>query len=95
MRKLPFLGSFAMAAALAVPAIIATATLQAQRAVVVRVYDRDHKDYHHWDGREDRAYRGYMVEQRRDYRIFRRLKRPEQRLYWKWRHEHPDHDNRR
>jgi hypothetical protein len=74
-----------------------TATgLQAQKAVVqIRVYHLYHMDYHGWDDREDRAYRSYLVEQHREYRVHRRLKRPEQRLYWNWRHDHPDHDDRR
>ena len=95
--KHPFLSSLALAAVLALPAVIAIpASVQAQRAVVqIRVYDRYHRDYHNWDDREDRAYRGYFVEQRRPYRVYRRLNRPEQRQYWVWRHGHPDHDNRR
>jgi hypothetical protein len=97
MRKVPFLSSLAFAAALAAPAVIAIPTsLQAQTAVVqLRVYDREHRDYHRWDDREDRAYRSYYVEQRRPYIVYRRMRRPDQRLYWKWRHEHPDRDDRR
>jgi hypothetical protein len=33
----------------------------------VRVYDRDHRDYHNWDDREDHAYRRYLGAQRRTY----------------------------
>ena len=88
--KLPFLSSLALAAMLAVPAV------QAQRAAVrIRVYDRDHKDYHVWDEREDRAYHNYWVERREDHRPYERLKRKEQREWWMWRHEHPDRDDRR
>jgi hypothetical protein len=55
-----------------------------------RYYDRDGRDYHTWNGQEDRAYRVYLGEQHRDYREFRRVKPVQQREYFKWRHEHPD-----
>ena len=55
-----------------------------------RYYDRDVRDYHAWSDHEDRAYRVYLGEQHRDYREFRRVKAPEQRQYFRWRHEHPD-----
>jgi hypothetical protein len=29
----------------------------------VRIYDDPYRDYHHWDTREDRAYRKYLREQ--------------------------------
>ena len=93
--KFPFLSSLALAAVLGVPAAIAIPTgLLAQAVVQVRVYDRYHRDYHVWDEREDRAYRGYWVEHHREYRVYARLPRPEQRRYWTWRHAHPDYDRR-
>jgi hypothetical protein len=58
--------------------------------VQVRVYDADHKDYHTWDDREDRAYRHYLEERHEQYRKYEKLKEKEQRDYWKWRHSHPD-----
>jgi len=91
-NKHSFLRSLALAAALAVPVLLATApSLQAQPVVQVRVYDRYHRDYHVWDDREDRAYRGYLVERRRPYVVYGRVGRPEQRRYWTWRHAHPDY----
>jgi TPR repeat protein len=61
-----------------------------------RYYDRDRKEYHTWDQREDSAYRRWMKEERhRSYRPFETLNAKEQREYWKWRHEHPDHDRDR
>jgi hypothetical protein len=54
-------------------------------------YDRDGHDYHQWNDQEDRAYRIYLGEQHRDYREFRRIKAAQQREYFKWRHDHPDH----
>jgi hypothetical protein len=58
-----------------------------------RVYDRDHKDYHNWDDNEDRSYRVYLGERHREYHPFLELKVKEQRAYWGWRHNHPDHDH--
>jgi hypothetical protein len=58
----------------------------------VRIYDEPYRDYHRWDGREDRAYRVYLGEQRRGYREFRTLDRRDQEEYWRWRHAHPDRD---
>ena len=63
---------------------------------VKRYYDREHKDYHPWDEREDGAFRRWWQEERREtYRPFLKLKREEQSEYWKWRHEHPDNDRDR
>jgi hypothetical protein len=56
-----------------------------------RYYDRDGRDYHTWNSQEDRAYRVYLEEHRREYREFRGRKAAEQREYFRWRHEHPDH----
>jgi hypothetical protein len=58
----------------------------------VRYYDADHRDYHRWDGDEDRAYRVYWGEAhpREPYREYGRLNGGEQRDYWNWRHGHPD-----
>ena len=93
-NKFPFLSSLDLAAVLGVPSLIAPASLQAQVGVQVRVYDRYHHDYHRWDDREDRAYRGYLVERHREYVVYARQPRPEQRRYWTWRHAHLDYDRR-
>jgi len=55
-----------------------------------RYYDRDHRDYHEWNTREDRAYRVYLGEQHRNYREFSRETRYRQAHYFRWRHRHPD-----
>lgn len=83
-----YIGSLILAAAIAAPALIVTRA-NAQE-VQVRVYDRDHRDYHNWDDHEDRAYRRYLVEQHRDYREYNHQNRAMQRNYWNWRHSHPD-----
>lgn len=72
------------------PKIAAAAPQDAK--VQVRVYDGDHKDYHDWDDREDRAYRRFLEERHETYREYDKQKEKMQSDYWKWRHEHPDHD---
>lgn len=57
-----------------------------------RVYDQAHRDWHDWNDREERAYRQFLNENRRDYREFSRLDARGQRDYWNWRHSHPDRD---
>jgi hypothetical protein len=61
------------------------------QSVDVRIYDSHYRDYHHWDDREDRAYRRYLAERRWQYREYRRQSRRRQREYWAWRHSHPDY----
>lgn len=57
-----------------------------------RYYDRNHRDYHEWNDREDRSYRVYLGERHRGYREFHQNSRREQSNYWNWRHSHPDRD---
>jgi hypothetical protein len=83
MHRFLILSAFFVGAALLVP----TATNAADR----RYYDRDRRDYHTWDNQEDRAYRVYLEEQHRTYLQFQRNKATQQREYFKWRHDHPDH----
>jgi hypothetical protein len=90
MRIGRYISALLLAAA-AAPAVIVPEA-RAQEARQVRVYDRDHHDYHNWDEREDRAYRNYLVEQHRGYRAYDRQQHNVQRHYWNWRHSHPDHD---
>jgi len=60
----------------------------ARSAVVIRVYDRDHRDYHRWNRDEDHRYRAYLAERHRRYVAFQRANRRRQNEYWRWRHEH-------
>jgi hypothetical protein len=57
-----------------------------------RYYDRQHRDYHAWDAREQGAYRHWLMEERheRTYRTYPALERERQAEYWRWRHEHPN-----
>jgi hypothetical protein len=85
-----YISSLVLAAALAAPAMVLANPVP--QGVTIRVYDRDHRDYHNWDDREDRAYRSYLVERHRNYVVYNKQHRGEQKHYWTWRHAHPDHD---
>jgi hypothetical protein len=87
-----FVSSLFLAAALTGPAATLAAPQPQKASVQIRVYDRDHKDYHNWDDREDNAYRGYLTEQHQTYRAYTKQNHKNQNQYWKWRHDHPDHD---
>ena len=90
-RKKLFLSSLFLGAALIAPmAIVANA---APQGISVRVYDRDHKDYHDWDANEDRVYRHWLEEKHEAYREYNRLNAKRQREYWEWRHNHEDHED--
>jgi len=57
-----------------------------------RYYDRDRRDWHHWNDSENRAYRHWLMEEQRErqYRAYNRLRAERQREYWRWRHDHAD-----
>jgi hypothetical protein len=89
-RKRLFLSSILLGAALITPmAITANA---APQGITVRVYDRNHRDYHNWDDREERSYRTFRVEHPKYHVQYRRARRSQQNEYWTWRHAHPDRD---
>jgi hypothetical protein len=93
MRRIHrYIGSLILASVIIAPALIVAPAKAQDAGVQVRVYDRDHRDYHNWDDREDRAYRRYLAEQRREYREYNHQNHREQRHYWNWRHSHPDRD---
>jgi hypothetical protein len=86
-----------LTAALTAP--LATRAGAAQEVVVrnsdgsyTRYYDRNHRDYHEWNDREDHSYRTYLGQRHRPYRQFRQENNRRQRAYWNWRHSHPDRD---
>lgn len=87
-----YISSLILAAAIVAPNAIMAAPRPQGASVQVRVYDRDHRDYHNWDHHEDRAYRHYLVVQHRSYRSYHRQSYRVQRHYWNWRHSHPDRD---
>jgi hypothetical protein len=84
MRRFLILSGFLLGAALIAPLVVNADDHDR------RYYDRDHRDYHEWNTREDRAYRVYLGEQHRNYREFSRETRYRQGHYFRWRHRHPD-----
>ena len=81
-----FIAPLFLTAALAAPAtIVAAAAGQNDR-----VYDREHKDYHHWDEHENAAWHRYMVEKHIQEHEWAKANKREQADYWNWRHSHPD-----
>jgi hypothetical protein len=57
-----------------------------------RIYDTERKDYHNWDATEDGAYRHWLDGRHETYVEYARLDKKRQKEYWKWRHEHDEHD---
>jgi hypothetical protein len=87
-----FVTALFLTAALAASGSIVAAATPQEASVQVRVYDSHHHDYHNWDDREDRAYRGYLTERHENYRSYDKQNHKHQANYWNWRHSHPDHD---
>jgi hypothetical protein len=85
-----YIVSLFMTAALAGPVAIMAAPVPQEVGVQVRVYDKDHKDYHNWDDNENRAWGHFQTENHKDSHEYSKAKKKEQSQYWKWRHEHPD-----
>jgi hypothetical protein len=90
-----YIGALLLAAAIVAPALVVAEAQAQEEHVTVRVYDRHHKDYHNWDDREDHAYRGYLGERHQGYREYNQQTRRNQDNYWRWRHQHPDHEENR
>jgi hypothetical protein len=94
-----YLAPLFLTAVLAAPLSMMAAPAPQEASVQVRVYDRQHKDYHNWDDNENRAWNHYLAENHRDSHEFSRANKREQSQYWTWRHAHPDdrdhHDNDR
>ena len=90
-----YIASLFLTAALAAPWAIMAYPVPQDASVQVRVYDKDHKDYHNWDDRENNAWGVYLSENHRDPHDYKRASKKEQDNYWAWRHFHPDNDDRR
>ena len=57
-----------------------------------RYYDKDARDYHEWNQNENQVYHQYVTENHKRDREFAKTNRRERQDYFKWRHDHPDHD---
>jgi hypothetical protein len=85
-----YIASLFLTAALAAPvSLLAVPSPQEARAQV-RVYDRDHKDYHNWDDNENHAWGQYLTENHKSSHEYSKSNSKEQSQYWNWRHAHPD-----
>ena len=85
-----YISSLLLAAALAAPVSIMAAPKPQSASVQVRVYDKNHKDYHNWDDRENHAWGTYLSENHKSSHEFSKSNRKEQSRYWNWRHAHQD-----
>ena len=85
MKHFAMIGGLLMAAFLITPvAVMADDHHRGEK----RYYDRDGRDYHYWNGDEDRQYRAYLVEQHREYVPFVRVNVRQRQEYFRYRHEH-------
>jgi hypothetical protein len=57
-----------------------------------RTYDPYRNDYHTWNSGEDGYYRQWIGERHYDYVDYKHQNKDRQKEYWKWRHDHDDHD---
>jgi hypothetical protein len=84
MKHLLILGGLLMAASVVAPVAVMADDHHHEK----RYYDRDHRDYHYWNDGEDRQYRAYLVEQRREYVPFVKVNSRRRHEYFRYRHEH-------
>src|SRR2546426_3456821 len=85
-----FLSAFLLGMTLLTPVALQADHDDKVKVKVKRYYDRDARDWHEWNEREDRAFRRYLEEKRLEHRDWVGLKREQQRDYWRWRHSHHD-----
>ena len=83
-----YLATLLVTTAFAVPVSMFAAP--APQSVSVRVYDKNHKDYHNWDDNENHAWGAYLTENHKQPHDFKKAPKKEQSQYWNWRHDHPD-----
>ena len=85
-----YLAALFLTAAVAAPVSMLATPAPQEAGVQVRVYDKNHKDYHNWDDNENRAWGAYLTENHRSPHEYARANKKEQSQYWNWRHSHPD-----
>ncbi len=82
-----YIASLFLTAALAAPvAIMAAPAPQGSRPAQVRVYDKQHKDYHNWDDNENRAWGQYLTDNHKNPHEFSKANKREQSKYRNYRH---------
>src|SRR5579863_2018984 len=67
-----YLASLLLISALAAPISMMAVPLPETHNVQVRVYDREHRDYHNWDDREDHAWGVYLTTNHRKHYEYRK-----------------------
>ena len=85
-----YVASLFLTAALAAPVAIMAVPVPQEASVQVRVYDKDHKDYHNWNQNENHAWGQFQTEHHQKPYEFSKASKKEQSQYWNWRHAHPD-----
>ena len=85
-----YMAALSLAAVMAAPMSMMAVPRPVDGTVQVRVYDRNHKDYHNWDDRENHAWGVYLTNNHRPQHEYAKSNRREQERYWNWRHSHPD-----
>jgi hypothetical protein len=85
-----FIGSLILATAIAAPMAIVASPSPKDDGVQVRVYDRNHKDYHNWDDHENTTWGVYLTNNHKKPHEYAKASKREQSNYWNWRHSHPD-----
>ena len=70
-----YIAALFLTAALVAPVANMAAPAPQEAPVQLRVYDKQHKDYHNWDANEDRSYQRYQTEHHQR-RAFVQLKPP-------------------
>jgi hypothetical protein len=87
-----YISSLLLAAGILAPAAVVASPAPNDEGVQIRVYDSQHKDYHNWDDRENRAWGVFLTNRHKKIHEYKESNRREQENYWNWRHSHPDHD---
>jgi hypothetical protein len=87
-----YIASLLLATALVAPVSILAAPVPQEARVQVRVYDRQHKDYHNWDDNENRSWNRYLADNHKNSHEFSKANKKEQGQYWNYRHAHPDNN---
>ena len=84
MRHFSILAGFVLAAWVVAPVTLVAEDHRGEASY----YDRDGRDYHNWNGDEDRQYRANLLERHRAYVPFVKVKVRERQEYFRYRHEH-------
>src|ERR1700721_1514075 len=77
-----YITSLYLAASLLAPVATLPAPEPQGANTQARVYDRDHKDYHNWDDRENQAWGTYQSDHHMKSHEFSKANKKEQSQYW-------------